>query len=81
MKNVILTPKPYRDKNFQTVREAAQILKNAGIQSKICLPFEVDRSFELPKDLRFHRIDRERLKKLVYLFLGLAGAINLAGCF
>ena len=59
MKNVILTPNPYRDKNFQTVREAAQILKNAGIQSKICLPFEVDRSFELPKDLRFHRIDRE----------------------
>ena len=31
--------------------------------------------------LLFHRIDRERLKKLVYLFLGLAGAINLAGCF
>ena len=59
MKNVILTPNPYRDKNFQTVREAAHILKNAGIQSKICLPFEVDRSFELPKDLRFHRIDRE----------------------
>ena len=59
MKNVILTPNPYRDKNFQTVREAAQILKNAGIQSKICLPFEVDRRFELPKELRFHRIDRE----------------------
>ena len=59
MKNVILTPNPYRDKNFQTVREAAQILKNAGINSKICLPFEVDRSFELPKDLRFHRLDRE----------------------
>ena len=59
MKNVILTPNPYRDKNFQTVREAAQILKNAGINSKICLPFDVDRSFELPKDLRFHRLDRE----------------------
>ena len=59
MKNVILTPNPYRDKNFQTVREAAQILRNAGINSKICLPFEVDRNFELPKDLRFHRLDRE----------------------
>lgn len=59
MKNVILTPNPYRDINFQTVREAAQILKNAGIHSKICLPFEVDRSFELPRDLRFHRLDRE----------------------
>ena len=59
MKTVILTPNPYRDKNFQTVRNAVQILKNAGIQSKLCLPFEVDRSCELPKDLRFSRLDRE----------------------
>ncbi len=59
MKNVILTPNPYRDKNFQTVRAAQQILKNAGIQTKLCLPFEVDRSYDLPKDLRFSRLDRE----------------------
>ena len=59
MKNVILTPNPYRDKNFQTVREAIRILKNVGIHPKICLPFEVDRSFELPKDIRFSRLDRE----------------------
>ena len=59
MKNVILTPNPYRDKNFQTVREAMRILKNAGVQAKVCLPFEVDRSFELPRDIRFSRLDRE----------------------
>ena len=59
MKNVILTPNPYRDKNFQTVRSAMQILKDAGIQPKLCLPFEVDRSYDLPKDLRFSRLDRE----------------------
>ena len=59
MKNVILTPNPYRDKNFQTVREAMRILKNAGVQTKVCLPFEVDRSFELPRDIRFNRLDRE----------------------
>ena len=59
MKTVILTPNPYRDKNFLTVRSAVQVLKNAGIQSKLCLPFEVDRSYELPKDLRFFRLDRE----------------------
>ena len=59
MRNVILTPNPYRDKNFQTVRAAMQILKEAGLQVKICLPFEVDRSYELPKDLRFSRLDRE----------------------
>lgn len=59
MKNVILTPNPYRDKNFQTVREAMRILKNAGIQVKVCLPFDVDRSYELPRDIRFCRLDRE----------------------
>lgn len=59
MKNVILTPNPYRDKNFQTVREAMRILRSAGIQAKVCLPFEVDRSFELPRDIRFSRLDRE----------------------
>ena len=59
MKNVILTPNPYRDKNFQTVRKAQEILREVGISTKICLPFEVDHSFELPKDLRFSRLDRE----------------------
>ena len=59
MKNIILTPNPYRDKNFQTVRDAAEILKAAGANVKLCLPFEVDRSYELPRDLRFSRLDRE----------------------
>ncbi len=59
MKNVILTPNPYRDKNFQTVREAMRILKEAGIQPRLCLPFEVDRGYELPKDLRFSKLERE----------------------
>ena len=59
MKNVILTPNPYRDKNFQTVRDAMDILKNAGMNPRLCLPFDVDRSYELPKDLRFHKLDRE----------------------
>lgn len=59
MKKVILTPNPYRDRDFQTVRRAATILKETGLEVKICLPFEVDRSYELPKDLHFSRLDRE----------------------
>lgn len=59
MKNVILSPNPYRDKNFQTLRSAMQVLKNAGVNYKLCLPFEVDRSCELPRDLHFSRLDRE----------------------
>lgn len=59
MKNIILAPNPYRDKNFQTVRSAMQIMKEAGLQPRLCLPFEVDRSYDLPRDLRFFRLDRE----------------------
>ncbi len=59
MKKIILTPNPYRDKNFETVREAVEVLKQAGMEAKICLPFEVDRAYELPKDLHFSRLDRE----------------------
>ncbi len=59
MKKVILTPNPYRDKNFYTVRSAYQILKESGLEVKLCLPFDVDKTCELPKDLYFHRLDRE----------------------
>lgn len=59
MKNLILTPNPYRDKNFQTLRGAMQILKEAGFQVKVCLPFEVDHNCDLPRDIHFSRLDRE----------------------
>ena len=59
MKKILLTPNPYRDKDFVTVRRAMQVLKDAGADVKLCLPFDVDRSFELPKDLQFIRMERE----------------------
>lgn len=59
MKKVILTPNPYRDDNFNTVRQAQKILLESGIDARLCLPFEVDRNTNLPKDLRFYRLDRE----------------------
>lgn len=59
MKYIVLTPNPYRDKNFQTVRKAQEILREEGVNTRICLPFEVDHSFELPRDLRFSRLERE----------------------
>ena len=79
MKNVILTPNPYRDKNFHTVREAMRILKEAGIQPKLCLPFEVDKSYELPKDLRFSRLDKEmQTADLVICFGGDGTILHMA---
>ena len=59
MKKVILTPNPYRDRNFQTVRTAISVLEQASVDVKVCLPFEVDRTYDLPKDIRFARLDKE----------------------
>ncbi len=59
LKKVVMTPNPYRDKSFSTVRSAMEILRSAGVEVKLCLPFEVDRSYSMPKDLRFSRLDRE----------------------
>lgn len=75
MKKVVLTPNPYRDKNFNTVRTAMQILENAGMEAKLCLPFEVDKSFDLPKDLHFSRLDRELANADVIICFGGDGTI------
>lgn len=79
MKNIILTPNPYRDRDFQTVRKAVKVLKDAGMEPRLCLPFEVDRSYELPKDLRFHKLDRElQTAEMVICFGGDGTILHMA---
>ena len=75
MKNVILAPNPYRDKNFQTVRNAVEVLKSAGLNPRVCLPFDIDRSYELPRDIRFHRLDRELANAEMVICFGGDGTI------
>ena len=75
MKKIILTPNPYRGKDFQTVREAMRILKEAGADVRVCLPFEVDRSYELPRDIRFSRLDRELNNAAMIVCFGGDGTI------
>lgn len=75
MKRIVVTPNPYRDKNFQTVRSAMEILRAAGAEVRLCLPFEVDKDYDLPKDLRFHRLDRELPNADVAICFGGDGTI------
>ena len=51
MKKIVLTPNPYRDRNFKYVTLADKLLREAGLETRICLAFDVDRSFELPLSL------------------------------
>lgn len=76
---MILTPNPYRDKDFDTVRQARNILRECGVEVKICLPFEVDKSFDLPKDLYFSRLDRElQTSDLIICFGGDGTILHMA---
>lgn len=75
LKKVILAPNPYRDHNFQTVRTAMQILRESGIDFRVCLPFEVDRSYDLPKDIRFSRLDKELSTASMVICFGGDGTI------
>ncbi len=75
MKKIILTPNPYRDGQFNTVREAMKVLNEAGLETRVCLPFEVDKTFALPKDIRFSRLDRELSGAAMVICFGGDGTI------
>lgn len=75
LKKVILAPNPYRDKNFQTVRAAAKVLSEAGVETRICLPFDIEKVNELPKDLHFSKLERELPNASCVICLGGDGTI------
>lgn len=56
---IVLTPNPYRDKQFKTAQQAKKILDSCGVQTAMCLPFDVDREYELPKSIHFQDLQRE----------------------
>ncbi len=51
--NVVISPNPYRDKQFKQTMRVKQILEDTGIATEVCLPFQVDQNFELPHDIKF----------------------------
>lgn len=56
---VVMTPNPYRDKQFRAAEQARRILEEEGVCVRMCLPFEVDRSYELPPQLHFCDLKKE----------------------
>ena len=59
MKHLILTPNPYRDKNLSCAAQAKEILEKAGIDTVVCLAFDVDKDFALPKTVDLKELNRE----------------------
>lgn len=56
---VVMTPNPYRDKQFKYAEQAKQILIESGVEVAMCLPFDVDRDYELPLHLTFSELKKE----------------------
>ncbi len=59
MKRVVMTPNPYRDRDFSCVMEAKRILEASGVEVKICLAFDVDPSFQLPEQVPISELQEE----------------------
>jgi len=58
---IVLTSNPYRDKGLKAVRSADKILRAAGAEISICLPFafENNGNVELPQDIVFSELSGE----------------------
>ena len=62
---IVVSPNPYRDKQFKNARQACSILREAGAEVALCLPFDVDKNFEIPSDLRFRDIQMSHMHRAV----------------
>lgn len=57
---VVLCPNPYRDRGMKAAQTAERILREAGCQTVMCLPFQVEGSaIELPRHIKFHNTQEE----------------------
>lgn len=58
---VVLCPNPYRDKGLRAAQSAVRILKNCGVETAVCLPFELEDSGkpDLPEQVQLRELKRE----------------------
>lgn len=72
---IVMTPNPYRDRNFKYADQAERILQAAGVETKLCLPFGVDKNFELPANKVFYNLNEELKNADMLLCFGGDGTI------
>ena len=72
---IVMTPNPYRDKQFRVAEQAKNILEQEGVTVRMCLPFEVDRNYELPQHLHFSDLRKELRDAQMLICFGGDGTI------
>lgn len=74
---IVLSPNPYRDRGLRAAQSAQRILENAGAQTAICLPFDLDQGsrLELPSGVALGRLKEEMQNADVLVCFGGDGTI------
>lgn len=73
---VVLSPNPYRDRGLKAAQAAEKILKSAGVETAICLPFSVEGSnVEFPKHIQFKQTEEELKSADILVCFGGDGTI------
>lgn len=78
---IVMTPNPYRDKQFKYAQEAKRILEQAGCTVRVCLPFDVDKSYALPPEVKFYDLRTEIKSAQMLICFGGDGTILHASKF
>ncbi len=72
---VVISPNPYRDKQFRYAQKVKSLIEECGCTAELCLPFEVDKNFELPADVKLSKISDALNDCEVFICLGGDGTI------
>ena len=73
---IILSPNPYRDKGLKAAQAAERILKNAGVETRICLPFTTEGSdIKFPRQVTFSNMEEELKDADILICFGGDGTI------
>ena len=72
---VVISPNPYRDRQCKYALQARNILERLGIETVMCLPFDLDRPFDFPQGISFVPIEEALVHCDIFLCLGGDGTI------
>lgn len=73
---VILSSNPYRDRGMKAAQQAKAILEKVGVETCLCLPFEIESGrHDLPKHLEFLDLQEELTRADLLICFGGDGTI------
>ena len=72
---IVISPNPYRDKQFRHAQKVKSVVEECGFTAELCLPFEVDKSFEIPAGLEISKISDALDNCDIFVCLGGDGTI------